>query len=70
MRHAQLTSLDLPDFGAPTSEPELGRGIYVARLNQLLNRMTTQGLDALVIYGDREHVANISWATGYDSYST
>ena len=66
MRKAKLTSLDLPDFGSPASEPELGREIYVARLAQLLARIAAQGLDALVIYGDREHVANISWATGHD----
>ncbi len=28
--------------------------------------MAEQKLDAVVIYGDREHVANISWASGYD----
>jgi hypothetical protein len=28
--------------------------------------MKRAGYDALVIYGDREHVANISWASGYD----
>jgi Creatinase/Prolidase N-terminal domain len=32
----------------------------------LLAVMKTSGCDAMVIYGDREHVANISWATGYD----
>jgi hypothetical protein len=61
MRHVQLTNLDLPDFGSPTTEPELDRDIYAARLKQLLARMAKQGLDVLVIYGDREHVANISW---------
>ena len=66
MRQAQLTSLDLPDFGSPTTEPALGPDLYAARLKQLLARMAVQGLDALVIYGDREHVANISWATGHD----
>ncbi|HQY72810.1 MAG TPA: aminopeptidase P family N-terminal domain-containing protein, partial [Aestuariivirga sp.] len=66
MRHAQLTSLDLPDFGSPMTEPELHRDIYAARLKQLFARMAASSLDALVIYGDREHAANISWATGYD----
>ena len=42
MRHAQLTSLDLPDFGSPTTEPELGRDIYAARLKQLLARMAAK----------------------------
>src|SRR3989337_2732472 len=66
MRHVQLINLDLPDFGSPTTEPELDRDIYAARLEQLLARMAKQGLDVLVIYGDREHVANISWVTGHD----
>ena len=66
MRHATLTSIVLPDFGSPTLEPVLGRDIYRARLERLHARMAEAGLDALVIYGDREHVANISWATGYD----
>ena len=43
MPHAQLTSLELPDFGAPTTEPELGRDIYESRHKQLLTRMAAQG---------------------------
>ena len=66
MRHARLTTIKLPDFGDPTIEPELGRDIYMSRNEQLVTRMTAHGIDALVIYGDREHVANISWATGHD----
>ncbi len=66
MRHAQLTSSTCRISAVPTTEPELGRDIYAARHKQLLARMAAHGLDALVIYGDREHVANISWATGYD----
>ena len=49
MRHARLTSLDLPDFGVPATEPELGRDIYMSRHEQLIARMTANGLDALVI---------------------
>ncbi len=66
MRHAVLTSIELPDFGIPTIEPTLDRHIYEARIKQLNSRLAPQGLDALVIYGDREHVANIAWATGFD----
>ena len=66
MRHAKLSSIELPDFGAPTVEPLLGQEIYVRRHLQLVARMAASELDALVIYGDREHVANISWATGFD----
>jgi hypothetical protein len=47
-------------------EPRLGPGIYGARHERLLGAMADANLDALVIYGDREHMANISWATGHD----
>ena len=66
MRRAILTDIQLPDYGDPVSEPVLGRSIYEARLARLRERMRRHGLDALVIYGDREHVANICWATGHD----
>lgn len=66
MTQAHLVSITLPDFGEPTTEPVLGPEIYRARHTRLLNAMMAAGYDALVIYGDREHVANISWATGYD----
>ena len=66
MRHAILTDIELPDFGAPMAEPALGRAIYAARLDRLNARMHENGLDALVIHGDREHMANICWATGHD----
>ena len=66
MRRAVLTDIELPDFGAPVTEPVLDRAIYAARLERLGRRMAELGLDALVIYGDREHMANICWATGHD----
>jgi len=66
MRRAILTDIQLPDYGDPVSEPGLGRAIYAGRLARLRERMRLHGLGALAIYGDREHVANIAWATGHD----
>lgn len=66
MRRATLTDIALPDFGDPVAEPVLTREIYEGRLSRLRSRMAQHGLDAVVIYGDREHLANICWATGYD----
>ena len=66
MRHPVLARVQLPDFGLPVTEPMLGRSLYQARIEALKARMMAAGLDAVVIYGDREHVANIAWATGYD----
>jgi Creatinase/Prolidase N-terminal domain len=66
MRNAVLTRVELPDFGKVGEDPVLSPAIYGARIERLLARMRAARLDALVIYGDREHVANIAWATGYD----
>ncbi len=66
MKCARLADIILPDFGQPTTEPVLGRPIYRDRLDRLETRIAADQLDAVVIYGDREHMANISWASGYD----
>lgn len=66
MRRAVLTDIEIPDFGDPVIEPQLDRSIYEHRLQRLQAAMAQQGYDAVVIYGDREHLANICWATGYD----
>ena len=63
---AWLTDISLPDFGVPVMEPVLDKQIYLDRLARLEKRLAADQLDAVVIYGDREHVANISWASGYD----
>jgi hypothetical protein len=63
---AKLIDAALPDFGAPTSEPIVSAGTYRGRAAALIRRAAETGFDAIVIYGDREHAANIAWATGYD----
>lgn len=66
MPQPRLCDITLPDFGMPTVEPVLTRKTYEHRLPSLRRKMGEQKLNAVVIYGDREHVANISWACGYD----
>lgn len=66
MRRATLADIDLPDFGDPVSEPVLGPAIHEHRMTRLADAMVREGYDALVIYGDREHMANLCWATGHD----
>ena len=66
MQKAELVAIGLPDFGEPNVEPTLSRNTYQERHERLLKTMKVTGCDALVVYGDREHVANISWASGYD----
>jgi hypothetical protein len=66
MRKAMLADVKLPDFGVPDEMPELGSAIYAARLERLRHAFTAAGFDALVIYADREHCANMAWLTGFD----
>ncbi len=50
----------------PVERPQLPRALYPDRLARLRTRVTEAGLSALVVYADREHFANIAWATGFD----
>jgi Xaa-Pro aminopeptidase len=61
-----LTDRDWPDFGAPKLPPRLSRAELAARLALIRDAMDAARLDALVLYGDREHFANLQWASGFD----
>lgn len=45
---------------------ELSPGVYLDRLLKLQRRIMDRGLDYAVLYGDREHFANIEYFTRYD----
>lgn len=62
----ELRTLDLPEFGLPTVQPAIPPSTYRARVAALLERAKAAGFDALVVYGDREHAANLAFLTGYD----
>ena len=62
----RLQHVDLPDFGLPAAQPTLNQALYEARLQRLRARMAEQKLDCVVVYGDREHNANIAYLCGYD----
>ena len=65
-RHAELSEIPLPDFGTPTREPTIPPEIYLNRIERLREKARGHGYDSFVVYGDREHYANIAWLTGYD----
>ena len=58
--------IDWPEHGTPDLPPPLTLGELAARLGALRAAAAARGLDALVIYGDREHAANLHWLTGFD----
>lgn len=66
VKPVELATLTLPDFGLPTVEPQLSPDLYRERLNRLYERAAADGYAIFIVYGDREHFANLSYLTGYD----
>ncbi len=66
MRPVDLLDVDLPDFGEPTIQPVIPGSVYDVRVAAALARARIEGLDALVVYGDREHTASMTYLSGYD----
>jgi hypothetical protein len=62
----QLAKVKLPQTGRAEIFPELPLTVYQSRLKTTLARMREIGIDALAVYGDREHSANLAFLTGFD----
>ena len=65
-RKVGLIEVGLPEFGEPTVEPAIPTAVHEARVAGALARAKAEGLDALIVYGDREHTASMTYLTGYD----
>jgi hypothetical protein len=63
---ASLETLELPEFGLPATEPILPADLFRRRLENLRARARQEGFTHFVVYGDREHFANLAYLTGYD----
>lgn len=61
-----LEQVQLSPLSPLGPEPVLGEQVYEARLTALRTRLTQAGLDAVLVYADREHYANASYLTGFD----
>ncbi|MDB5077154.1 MAG: Xaa-Pro aminopeptidase [Chloroflexi bacterium] len=61
--HIELQRVSLPDFGRPDTRPDITAHEYEARARNLYQRL---GMDWVVVYGDREHLANIAYLSGFD----
>ena len=62
----KLAEVNLPHHGRAEILPELPLAVYRSRLTTTLARVQEMGLDTLVVYGDREHSANLAFLTGFD----
>ena len=66
MKKVVLDTVSIPDFGSPTREVRIPREEYDHRLSLAREAMASRSISALVVYGDREHSANIAYLCGYD----
>ena len=53
-------------LGYPKVKPVVPADVYEARKARLVERIAKEGIDAVVIYADREHYANFKYYTGVD----
>ncbi|MER3484386.1 MAG: hypothetical protein C4332_15845 [Meiothermus sp.] len=64
MPKVSFVSLELPEIGVPSEVPEIPDAVYQERFRRLEAAREGAGLDALALYADREHAANLGWLTG------
>ena len=65
-RNHRLIECQWPHFGTATPPAKADAAVYHSRINTARERMADAGLTHLVIYGEREHFANIAYLTGFD----
>jgi hypothetical protein len=61
-----LIDVDWPEFGIPEERPPVSRAEFERRLEAARAGMRELGLSHLLVYGDREHSANLLYLSGYD----
>jgi hypothetical protein len=61
-----LTDIDWPEFGMPEERPAVSRAELETRLEAARAGMHGLGFSHLLVYGDREHSANLLYLSGYD----
>ena len=65
-RTAKLIEIEWPEFGLGDPPPGPGLMEFEARIDAARAAMEVRGLTHLVVYGDREHFANLAYLTGFD----
>ena len=62
----ELGRVTLSPFEAPDEFPPISHAEYLQRLDEARACMERDNLDFLLVYGDREHFANMAYLTGFD----
>jgi Xaa-Pro aminopeptidase len=66
LRRHRLIEIEWPVFGEGTPPPRPSVAEFESRIASARAAMENLGLTHLVVYGDREHFANLAWLTGFD----
>ncbi len=66
LRRHRLIEIEWPTFGASGPPPRPSVAEFEARVEAVRGAMDRLELTHLVVYGDREHFANLAWLTGFD----
>jgi hypothetical protein len=65
-RRIELAEMALPAFGVPREAPVIPAATHEARIASARRRAAEAGYEALLVYADREHFANLAYLTGFD----
>ena len=65
-RKHRLIEIDWPEFGLAACPPRSSAAELEARIGNLRARMEERKISHTVVYGDREHFANLAYLTGFD----
>lgn len=65
-RRHRLVEMDWPEFGAAQRPPGPEAAELLERIAKAREAMERERLTYLVVYGDREHFANLAYLTGFD----
>lgn len=65
MLRVSFVPYQLPSFEGPREVPELPAALFQRRFERLEAARKATGLDAVLIYADREHAANLGWLTDF-----
>ena len=62
----RLIEAEPPAYGLPETQPRIAGHTYRDRLRNLMAAARMKGLDAVAVYADREHFANLAYLTGFE----
>jgi Xaa-Pro aminopeptidase len=66
MKKAIVSDIEWPEFGIGEKPDGISLEEFRSRIVMMQNAIAERGYSHLIVYGDREHFANLTWATNID----